>query len=71
MEEVDDWVSDLLDEATKRRNLLIHEHFLKPSDKIAIVGKKFAMPKELIGIKAHSRRGTEPVQGMRVAKGER
>ena len=70
VEKIDDWVPEFLDEARQRRNFLIHEYFLRRSDEMGGAGGRFAILRELIGIEAHLRRGTELVNGLRVAIGE-
>ena len=67
VEEMDDWVSDFLDETRRRRNFLIHDYFLKRSDDMGIETGRVAVLRELVDIEAQLRRGAGLVNGLRVA----
>ncbi len=70
VDEIDHWVPDFLDEARKRRNFLAHSYFLKRSGEMGVAEGRFAIVRELVAIEAHLRRGTELVNGLRVAISE-
>ena len=67
VEDMDDWVSDFLDETRQRRNFLIHDYFLIRSDDIGIDTGRVAVLRELKDIEAQLRRGAGLVNGLRVA----
>ena len=67
VEEMDDWVSEFLDETKRRRNFLIHDYFLKRSDDMGIETGRLEMLRELLDIQAQLRRGAGLVNGLRVA----
>lgn len=67
VEEIDDWVSDFLDETRRRRNFRIHEYFLKRSDDMDAETGRVVILRELVDIEAQLRRGAGLVNGLRVA----
>ena len=67
VEEMDDWVSDFLDETRRRRNFLIHDYFLKRSGDMSIEAGRVAVLRELADIEGQLRRGAGLVNGLRVA----
>ncbi len=65
--EIDDWVPRILDAAREQRNFLIHEYFLKRSDKMRVESGRFEILRELVGIESQLRKGRDLFNGLRVA----
>ena len=65
------WVTDLLLNAHKSRNFLIHHYFIEREDRFKTASGRTAMLKELLSIQEQIERATVLVDGMRFAVTER
>ena len=68
--EIDEWVPEYLEEGRKLRNFLIHDYFLNRDEQFGTRNGRMAMLEELLDIQRHLERGTDLLNGLRVAVGE-
>ena len=67
VEEIDEWVPELLDRSRERRNFLIHEYFLKRKEEMGSERGRLAMLQELVNIEEGLRGAAALVNGLGVA----
>lgn len=70
VKKIDGWVPPYLDEGRRLRNFLIHDYFLSRKKQIGTESGRMAMLEELTAIEQHLRRGTDLINGWRIAIGE-